>query len=144
MIYPVFRHRGLGSRPGQHACRPGDRVLMAETGQFSTLWVELAKRLGFEVQLLSRCNWRRGADPDAIEAAALAEDAGRQPSKRSPSCTTRPPPASPRGSPMSDRPWIRAGHQALLMVDTISSLASIDYRHDEWGVDVTVAGSQKA
>lgn len=119
---------------------PGDRVLMAETGQFSTLWVELAKRLGFEVQLLQG-NWRRGADPEAIEAA-LAEDRERHikavavvHNETSTGVTSR----------IADvRQAIdRAGHAALFMVDTISSLASIDYRHDEWGVDVTVAGSQK-
>ncbi|MGI9420745.1 MAG: pyridoxal-phosphate-dependent aminotransferase family protein [Geminicoccaceae bacterium] len=119
---------------------PGDRVLMAETGQFSTLWVELARRLGFEVQLLQG-NWRRGADPEAIEAA-LAEDPGGSikavavvHNETSTGVTSR--------IDAVRKAIDRAGHQALLMVDTISSLASIDYRHDEWGVDVTVAGSQK-
>ncbi|MEM9625818.1 MAG: aminotransferase class V-fold PLP-dependent enzyme [Pseudomonadota bacterium] len=119
---------------------PGDRVLMAETGQFSTLWVELAKRLGFEVQLLQG-NWRRGADPEAIEAA-LSEDTGGKikavavvHNETSTGVTSR--------IPAVRKAINGAGHQALLMVDTISSLASIDYRHDEWGVDVTVAGSQK-
>lgn len=119
---------------------PGDRVLMAETGQFATLWQGLAKRLGLEVQLLQG-NWRRGADPDAIEAA-LSEDSGGMikavavvHNETSTGVTSR----------IADiRQAIdRAGHGALFMVDTISSLASIDYRHDEWGVDVTVAGSQK-
>ena len=119
---------------------PGDRVLMAETGQFSTLWVELAKRLGFEVQLLQG-NWRHGASPEAIEAALAEDKAGSIKAvavvhnETSTGVTSR----------IADiRQAIdRAGHGALFMVDTISSLASIDYRHDEWGVDVTVAGSQK-
>jgi alanine-glyoxylate transaminase/serine-glyoxylate transaminase/serine-pyruvate transaminase len=119
---------------------PGDRVLMAETGQFSTLWVELARRLGLDVQLLPG-DWRHGADPDAIEAALRDDREGRVKAvavvhnETSTGVTSR----------IADiRQAIdRAGHDALLMVDTISSLASIDYRHGEWGVDVTVAGSQK-
>lgn len=119
---------------------PGDCVLMAETGQFSTLWVELAKRLGLEVQLLQG-NWRRGADPEAIEAALTEDTKGMIKAvavvhnETSTGVTSR---------IAAIRQAIdRAGHDALFMVDTISSLASIDYRHDEWGVDVTVAGSQK-
>ena len=119
---------------------PGDRVLMAETGQFSSLWVELAKRLGLDVQLLPG-DWRHGADPDAIEAALREDrDGGIKAvavvhNETSTGVTSR----------ISEiRQAIdRAGHGALFMVDTISSLASIDYRHDEWGVDVTIAGSQK-
>jgi len=119
---------------------PGDRVLMAETGQFSTLWVELAKRLGLDVQLLQG-NWRRGADPEAIEAALLEDRDGLIKAvavvhnETSTGVTSR--------IPAIRQAIDKAGHAALLMVDTISSLASIDYRHDEWGVDVTVAGSQK-
>ncbi len=119
---------------------PGDRVLMAETGQFSTLWVELAKRLGLEVQLLQG-NWRRGADPEAIEAA-LAEDATG--SIKAVAVVHNETSTGVTSRIAEIRQAIdRAGHAALFMVDTISSLASIDYRHDEWGVDVTVAGSQK-
>lgn len=119
---------------------PGDRVLMAETGQFSTLWVELAKRLGLDVQLLPG-DWRHGADPNAIEAA-LADDKGRKikavavvHNETSTGVTSR--------IKAVREAMDRAQHPALFMVDTISSLASIDYRHDEWGVDVTIAGSQK-
>lgn len=118
----------------------GDTVLMAETGQFSTLWVELARRLGLEVDLLPG-DWRHGADPDQIEHK-LADDKAKRikavavvHNETSTGVTSRI--AEIRGA------IDRAGHPALLMVDTISSLASIDYRHDEWGVDVTVAGSQK-
>jgi alanine-glyoxylate transaminase/serine-glyoxylate transaminase/serine-pyruvate transaminase len=119
---------------------PGDRVLMAETGQFSTLWVELARRLGLDVQLLQG-NWRRGADPEAIEVALKEDEEGVIKAvavvhnETSTGVTSR--------IPDVRKAIDRAGHGALFMVDTISSLASIDYRHDEWGVDVTVAGSQK-
>ncbi|MEM7041464.1 MAG: aminotransferase class V-fold PLP-dependent enzyme [Pseudomonadota bacterium] len=119
---------------------PGDRVLMAETGQFSTLWVDLAKRLGFDVQLLQG-NWRRGADPEAIEAA-LAED--REGEIKAVAVVHNETSTGVTSRIAEVRQAIdRAGHGALYMVDTISSLASIDYCHDEWGVDVTVAGSQK-
>src|SRR6186997_1564272 len=77
---------------------PGDRVLMVETGQFATLWKNMAEKIGLKPEFI-KTDWRRGADT--------------------------------------------AGHPALFFVDTISSLASTDYRHDEWGVDVTVGGSQK-
>ena len=119
---------------------PGDRVLMSETGQFSSLWVELAKRLGLDVQLLAG-DWRHGADPEAIEAA-LAED--RQGRIKAVAVVHNETSTGVTSRIAEIRQAIdRAGHDALLMVDTISSLASIDYRHDEWGVDVTVAGSQK-
>ena len=123
---------------------PGDRVLMCRTGWFATLWKEMAERLGLD-PLFVETDWRRGADAAAI-GAALAADLAADPGHRikavcvvhnetSTGCTSR-----------IDE--VRAAidgahHPALLLVDTISSLASIDYRHDEWGVDVTVAGSQK-
>jgi len=119
---------------------PGDRVLMYETGHFAALWQRMAGRLGLEVDLLSG-DWRRGADPAAIEER-LAQD--RAPAikavcvvhnETSTGAVTR--------VPEVRRALDRTGHPALLMVDTISSLASIDYRMDEWGVDVTVGGSQK-
>lgn len=119
---------------------PGDRVLMAETGHFATLWHELATRLGYRPDFIPG-DWRRGADPDAIEAR-LREDAGHEiravcvvHNETSTGCTSR--------IDEVRKAIDAAAHPALLMVDTISSLASIDYRHDEWGVDVTVAGSQK-
>ena len=119
---------------------PGDRVLMAETGQFSSLWVALAKRLGLDVQLLQG-NWRRGANPEAIEAA-LSEDKGGTIKAVAVVHNETSTGVTSRISEIRDA-IDRTGHDALLMVDTISSLGSIDYRHDEWGVDVTVAGSQK-
>lgn len=119
---------------------PGDRVLMFETGHFATLWKGLAERLGLEPEFLAG-DWRSGADPAAI-GARLAEDRNHEikavcvvHNETSTGCTSR--------IDEVRKAIDEAGHPALLMVDTISSLASIDYRHDEWGVDVTVAGSQK-
>ncbi len=119
---------------------PGDRVLMCETGQFASLWHKMATRLGLAAELIPT-DWRRGADFAAIEAR-LAEDRGHAikavcvvHNETSTGCTSR--------IPLVRKAIDAARHPALLLVDTISSLASIDYRHDEWGVDVTVAGSQK-
>ncbi len=119
---------------------PGDTVLMAETGHFATLWRQIAGRFGIEVEFIPG-DWRRGADPAAIEAR-LAEDRGHKikavmvvHNETSTGSTSR---------IAEIREAIdKAGHPALFMVDTISSLASVDYRHDEWQVDVTVSGSQK-
>ncbi|HEY6865499.1 MAG TPA: aminotransferase class V-fold PLP-dependent enzyme [Burkholderiales bacterium] len=119
---------------------PGDRVLMCETGHFASLWQKMAGKLGLSVELIPT-DWRRGADPAAIEAK-LKEDRGHTikavcvvHNETSTGVTSRIGPVR--------KAIDAAGHPALFMVDTISSLASIDYRHDEWGVDVTVAGSQK-
>ena len=119
---------------------PGDRVLMYETGHFATLWRELAGRLGLEVELISG-NWAGGADPAAIEAR-LTDDSDHAIKAV---CVVHNETSTGVTSRIADiRQAIdRVGHPALYMVDTISSLASIDYRHDEWGVDVTVGGSQK-
>jgi alanine-glyoxylate transaminase / serine-glyoxylate transaminase / serine-pyruvate transaminase len=118
----------------------GDKVLMFETGHFATLWRNMAEKLGLVVEFVPT-DWRRGVDPAVVEEK-LSGDQGRKiksvmvvHNETSTGCTSR--------------VWeIReamnhAGHPALLMVDTISSLGSIDYRHDEWGVDVTVGCSQK-
>jgi alanine-glyoxylate transaminase / serine-glyoxylate transaminase / serine-pyruvate transaminase len=119
---------------------PGDRVLMSETGHFSTLWTELAGRLGLQVEVIPG-DWRHGADPAEI-GRRLAADSAHQIKAV---CVVH----NETSTGVTSRvPDVRAaidgaGHPALLLVDTISSLASIDYRHDEWGVDVTVAGSQK-
>jgi alanine-glyoxylate transaminase/serine-glyoxylate transaminase/serine-pyruvate transaminase len=119
---------------------PGEHVLMAETGHFATLWRKMAARLGLEVEFLSG-DWRRGADPEAIEKRLRADAEKRIRAV----CVVH---NETSTGVVSRVPEIRkaidaAGHPALFMVDTISSLASIDYRHDEWNVDVTVAGSQK-
>jgi alanine-glyoxylate transaminase/serine-glyoxylate transaminase/serine-pyruvate transaminase len=119
---------------------PGDAVLMVRTGWFATLWLEMARRLGLDPVLLET-DWRRGADPAAIEAALRQDGAHRiravcvVHNETSTGCTS--PIAAVRAAIDA------AKHPALLLVDTISSLGSIDYRHEEWGVDVTVAGSQK-
>ncbi|HIB07092.1 MAG TPA: aminotransferase class V-fold PLP-dependent enzyme, partial [Gammaproteobacteria bacterium] len=118
----------------------GDKVLMYETGHFASLWYTLAERLGLDPQLIAG-NWRTGIDADAIQRI-LEEDSGHNIKAV---CVVH---NETSTGVTSDIQAVRhaidsAGHAALLMVDTISSLASIDYRHDEWGVDVTVAGSQK-
>jgi alanine-glyoxylate transaminase / serine-glyoxylate transaminase / serine-pyruvate transaminase len=119
---------------------PGDKVLMAETGHFASLWFRMAGRLGLEIELIPG-DWRHGVDPAAVEAR-LAEDRAR---KIKAVCIVHNETSTGVTSRVAEvRAAIdRAKHPALFMVDTISSLASIDYRHDEWGVDVTVAGSQK-
>jgi len=118
---------------------PGDRVLMAETGQFASLWKKLAERLQLVVDFLPG-DWRQGVAAGEIEKRLRADTAHAIKAvcvvhnETSTGVTTNVP---------SIRAAIdRAGHPALLLVDTISSLGSIDYRHD-WGVDVTVGGSQK-
>jgi len=119
---------------------PGDRVLMAETGHFASLWKKLAERLGLAVEFLPG-DWRHGVAPHAIEARLIAD---REHAIKA-VCVVHNETSTGVTSRMPDvRAAIdHAGHPALFMVDTISSLASIDYRHDEWRVDVTVAGSQK-
>ena len=118
----------------------GDRVLMAETGQFATLWQKLAQRLGLDVELIPG-DWRRGVDAGEIETRLRADRAHAIRAV----CVVHNETSTGVTSRIADvRAAIdRAAHPALFMVDTISSLASIDYRHDEWRVDVTVGGSQK-
>jgi len=123
---------------------PGDHVLMSETGHFAALWKKIAEKLGLVPICLGSFDagsWRRGADVAAIEAR-LAEDTRREIQAV---CVVH---NETSTGAVSDIAAVRraldaAHHPALLLVDTISSLGSIDYRHDEWGVDVTVAGSQK-
>ena len=119
---------------------PGDAALMYETGHFAALWQKLAVRLGLAPEFIAG-DWRTGADPDAI-GKRLREDGAH---RIKAVCVVH----NETSTGVTSRiPAVRAAidaakHPALLMVDTISSLASIDYRHDAWGVDVTVAGSQK-
>jgi alanine-glyoxylate transaminase / serine-glyoxylate transaminase / serine-pyruvate transaminase len=138
----IFPSSGTGAWEAAivNTLNPGDRVLMAETGHFATLWRTMAQRLGLEVDFLPG-DWRHGVNPQEIERR-LSEDRARAVravmvvhNETSTGVTSR--------IGEVRRAIDRAGHPALLMVDTISSLASIDYRHDEWGVDVTVGGSQK-
>jgi alanine-glyoxylate transaminase/serine-glyoxylate transaminase/serine-pyruvate transaminase len=119
---------------------PGDRVLMAETGQFAVLWKKLAERLGLVVDFMPG-DWRQGANPGEIEKRLRAD---AQHSIKAVCVVHNETSTGVTTSIAPVRAAIdRTGHPALLFVDTISSLGSIDYRHDEWGVDVTVGGSQK-
>jgi alanine-glyoxylate transaminase / serine-glyoxylate transaminase / serine-pyruvate transaminase len=138
----IFPSSGTGAWEAAivNTLSPGDKVLMVETGHFATLWRQMAGRFGIEVDFLAG-DWRRGANPAQIEAR-LADDTARAikavmvvHNETSTGATSR----------IADiRAAIdRAAHPALLMVDTISSLGSIDYRHDEWKVDVSVSCSQK-
>ena len=119
---------------------PGDRVIAFDTGHFAGLWSRMAGSLGLEVDLVPG-SWRRGVDP-ALVHEHLATD--RTHAVRAVMVVHN----ETSTGVTNDVPAIRAavdaaGHPALLLVDTVSSLASIDYRHDEWGVDVTVSCSQK-
>ena len=141
-VVGIFPSSGTGAWEAAivNTLSPGDTVLMVETGHFATLWRQMAARWGIEVDFIPG-DWRHGADPAAIEAK-LAQDSAHTikavmvvHNETSTGCTSR----------IGD---IRAamdkvGHPALLLVDTISSLGSVDYRHDEWKVDVTVSCSQK-
>lgn len=138
----VFPSSGTGAWEAAlvNTLSPGDRVLMFETGHFATLWRTMAQRLGLDIEWIPG-DWRRGVDP-----AQLEERLRRDPQHRiravcavhnetSTGVTTR---IGELRSAIDS-----ARHPALFLVDTISSLGSIDYRHDEWRVDVTVGGSQK-
>src|SRR6476469_5354062 len=139
VIYPASG-TGAWEAALTNTLSPGDAVLMCRTGWFASLWNEMAQRLDLKPIFIDT-DWRRGADVAAI-GAALAEDRAHRikavcvvHNETSTGCTSR---IDEVRAAMD-----AAKHPALLMVDTISSLASMDYRHDEWGVDVTVAGSQK-
>ncbi|MFQ6023059.1 MAG: pyridoxal-phosphate-dependent aminotransferase family protein [Acidiferrobacterales bacterium] len=138
----IFPSSGTGAWEASLAntLSPGERILMFETGHFATLWYNMAKRLGLDVEFVSG-DWRSGVDPTVVEAK-LSEDRERKikavavvHNETSTGVTSRI--GEIRGA------MDRAKHPALLFVDTISSLASIDYRMDEWEVDVTVSCSQK-
>jgi alanine-glyoxylate transaminase/serine-glyoxylate transaminase/serine-pyruvate transaminase len=141
---PVFVYPSSGTGAWEaalvNALSPGDRVLMVETGHFATLWREMAQRLELAAEFLPG-DWRSGVDAQAVEAQ-LAEDRGHTIKAV---CVVHNETSTGVASRIAEvrRAIDRVGHPALFMVDTISSLASIDYRHDEWGVDVTVGGSQK-
>jgi len=119
---------------------PGDKVLMFETGHFATLWRNMAVELGLDVDFVPT-NWRHGVKPEVVEEKLVADKLQRIKAiavvhnETSTGVTSR--------IPLIREAIDRAGHPALLMVDTISSLGSIDYRHEQWGVDVTVGCSQK-
>ncbi|WP_127356914.1 pyridoxal-phosphate-dependent aminotransferase family protein [Actinacidiphila soli] len=139
MIYPSS---GTGAWEAAlvNTLSPGDRVLCFETGQFATLWQEMARSLGLQVDFVPG-DGRHGVDPGLV-AEKLAADTARSikavcvvHNETSTGVTSR--------LPEIRQAIDTTGHSALLLVDAISSLGSADYRHDEWGVDVTVAGSQK-
>ncbi len=118
----------------------GDKVLMVETGHFASLWQKLALKLGLQPEVIET-DWRRGADPQIIEAA-LREDKNHSikalcvvHNETSTGCTSR--------IKEVRKAMDAAGHPALLLVDTISGLASADFCFDDWGVDVAISGSQK-
>lgn len=139
VIYPAS---GTGAWEAAlvNALSDNDLVLMAETGHFATLWKKMAVHLGLQVEFLPG-DWRRAADPQAIEARLRADTQHAIKAV----CIVHNETATGVTSDIAAvrRAIDQARHPALLMVDTISSLGSIDYRHDEWGVDVTVSGSQK-
>ena len=138
----IFPSSGTGAWEAAltNTLSPGDRLLMFETGYFATLWRDMAERLGLVVDFVPG-DWRRGVDAAIVEQK-LAEDRARAikavaivHNETSTGVTTR--------IPLVRRAIDAARHPALLLVDAVSSLGSIDYRHDEWGVDVAVSSSQK-
>lgn len=139
IIYPAS---GTGAWEAAlvNVLQEGDLVLMVETGHFASLWQKMAMRLGLETEFLST-DWRRAVDPQAIEDRLRADTENRIKAV----CVVHNETSTGSTSRIGEvRHAMNAvDHDALLLVDTISSLGSIDYRHDEWGVDVTVAGSQK-
>ncbi len=139
VIYPAS---GTGAWEAAlvNALSRGDRVLMYETGHFATLWKKMAEKLGLRPEFIEG-DWRGGADPDAIETRLRADRAHEIKAV----CVVHNETSTGSVSPIAQvRAAIdAAGHPALLMVDTISGLASVDFRFDEWGVDVAVSGSQK-
>ena len=141
---PVIIYTGTGTGAWEGALvntlSPGDKVVMVETGQFASLWKKMAEKLGLQAEFI-KTDWRTGADPKAVEAR-LREDKNHEIKAV---CVLHNETSTGCLSPIADiRKAIDAAkHPALFFVDTISSLASTDYRHDEWGVDVTVGGAQK-
>jgi alanine-glyoxylate transaminase/serine-glyoxylate transaminase/serine-pyruvate transaminase len=138
----IFPSSGSGAWEGAlvNTLSPGDKVLMFNIGQFAALWIEVAQKLGLDVDVVEG-DWRHGADPSVVEAK-LSEDrdhkikaVGVVHNETSTGVTSR---VGAVREAMN-----RTRHPALLLVDTISSLGSIDYRHDEWEVDVAIGGSQK-
>ena len=141
-IVGIFPASGTGAWESAltNTLAPGDRILISRTGQFSHLWEQMAIRFGLDVVALDT-DWRRGADPAAIGQALALDTEHRIKAVCAVQCETS-------TGCMTDIAAVRAAmnraaHPALLMVDAISSLGCTDYRHDAWGVDVTIAGSQK-
>ena len=139
VIYPAS---GTGAWESAlvNTLQEGDLVLMVETGHFASLWHKMASRLGLETEFLAT-DWRRGVDPQQVEDRLRADTEN----KIKAVCIVHNETSTGSTSRVNEVrvAMNNAGHDALLLADTISSLGSIDFRHDEWGVDVTVAGSQK-
>ena len=138
----VFPSSGTGAWEAAlvNVLSPGDKVLMYETGQFASLWSELASRMGLQPELLPG-TWRHGVIASEIEARLRADT---ERNIKAVCCVHNETSTGVTSKILPVREAIdAAGHPALLIVDTISGLASADYRHDEWGVDVTISGSQK-
>jgi alanine-glyoxylate transaminase / serine-glyoxylate transaminase / serine-pyruvate transaminase len=139
IIYPASG-TGAWEAALANTLRPGDGVVIYETGHFATLWAQMARELELDVTFLEG-DWRRGVIADRIgEVLAADTDHGIKAVLATHNETST--------AVTSDIPAVRAaidrvGHPALLLADTVSSLGSMDYRHEEWGVDVTVSGSQK-
>ena len=138
----IFPSSGTGAWEAAlvNTLSPGDRVLMYETGQFSNLWIELASRLGLQPEICEG-DWRGGAIADVIEARLSAD----MKHEIKAVCIVH---NETSTGALSDVKAVRnaidnAKHPALFLVDTISGLGSADYKHDDWGVDVTITGSQK-
>lgn len=138
----IFPTSGTGAWEASllNTLSPGDKVLMFETGHFATLWYKMAVKFGLEVDFVPT-NWRHGVDPQIVEDKLRADTEHKIKSVNVVHNET----STGVASRIAEiRAAIdRAGHPALFMVDTISSLGSIDYRHEEWKVDVTVGCSQK-
>ena len=138
----IYTATGTGAWEGAlvNTLSPGDRVLMVETGQFATLWKSMAEKLGLKPEFI-KTDWRIGAEPATIEEH-LRKDKNREIKAV---CVLHNETSTGCLSPVAEirKAIDAAGHPALFFVDTISSLASTDYRHDEWGVDVTIGGAQK-
>jgi alanine-glyoxylate transaminase / serine-glyoxylate transaminase / serine-pyruvate transaminase len=138
----IYTATGTGAWEGAlvNTLSPGDKVLMVETGHFATLWKKMAERLGLIPEFI-KTDWRSGVNAGRVEMR-LREDKGHEIKAV---CIVHNETSTGCLSSVADvrKAIDSAGHPALLLVDTVSSLASTDYRHDEWGVDVTVAGAQK-
>ncbi|MEZ5854091.1 MAG: aminotransferase class V-fold PLP-dependent enzyme [Hyphomicrobiaceae bacterium] len=139
IIYPASG-TGAWEAALANTMSPGDTVLMYETGHFATLWKNLAVKLGLKPEFIES-DWRAGADPAAIEKRLRADTSHAIKAV----CVVHNETSSGSISLIDEvrKAIDAAGHPALLMVDTISSLGSVDYAHEAWGVDVSVGGSQK-
>ncbi|MFP3947810.1 MAG: pyridoxal-phosphate-dependent aminotransferase family protein [Longimicrobiales bacterium] len=139
VIYPSAGHGGWEAAL-VNTLDPGDKVLAFETGKFGVDWGKVARELGFEAEIVSG-DWRHGVNPRVVEER-LTEDGDREIRAV---LVLHNETSTGIVSPIPDirRAMDRADHPALLLVDVISSLGSMEYRHDDWGVDVAVGASQK-